>query len=328
MPRPRLAALAALAALALPPAAAADDTETSPRSDRYDGRAGPHTVAWAELTLTDAERGKELQIRATWPEAEGPFPLVVWSHGAFGSKEGYRPLVDFWAGHGYVVLQATHSDSLKLGTRPNDPAAFRDWASRPADVSFLLDALATIEGEVPALTGRIDPERVGVGGHSFGAHTAQLIGGVSVRRLARPPEGGFRDPRVRAVLLVSPQGRGALLGRRAWDTLEVPSMVVTGTHDESPRTGQDAEWRLDVHELAPAGDRYLVWVEEAHHGFGGIAGPIRFPGSGPDDPEQVRAVRVAGLAFWDAFLAERPEAARLLREDGLAEEGLVRAEHR
>ena len=145
----------------------------------YEPKPGPLQVRIVEkLVLQDAKRKKDLQLRITYPDSGGPFPVIVFSHGAFGSKDNYLPLAEYWAGYGYVILQPTHSDSRALGVRPGDPQAFQDWQSRPADISFVLDSLEELPTKEPALRGKMDAGRIGVGGHSFGANTAQLVGGA------------------------------------------------------------------------------------------------------------------------------------------------------
>ena len=39
-------------------------------------------------------RDAALQLRISFPKETGPFPVVVWSHGAGGSKDNYTPLVE------------------------------------------------------------------------------------------------------------------------------------------------------------------------------------------------------------------------------------------
>ena len=105
----------------------------------YKQEYGPHIVDVVEhLVLTDADRGKDLQLRVTYPREDGTYPLVIFSHGANGSKDFYQPLIQFWASHGYVLIQPNHSDSQDL-----DPpeGALGDWENRPADVSFIIDSL-------------------------------------------------------------------------------------------------------------------------------------------------------------------------------------------
>ena len=75
---------------------------------------------------------------------------------------------------------------------------FHDWANRPKDVAFILDSLDAIEAKVQGLKGKMDKKTIGVGGHSFGAHTGQLVAGTTTVDF-----GGVRtshaDPRPKTV---------------------------------------------------------------------------------------------------------------------------------
>ena len=51
---------------------------------------------------SDDERDKDLHLRITYPAENGRYPLIVFSHGASGSKDNYQPLVKHWVSHGYV----------------------------------------------------------------------------------------------------------------------------------------------------------------------------------------------------------------------------------
>jgi predicted dienelactone hydrolase len=133
----------------------------------YKQGPGPHDVKGVErVVLNDAKRMKELQLRIHYPAGEGAYPIIVWSHGAGGSKDNYLTLMEHWASHGYVTIQPTHSDSRALAARFTDPINFRDWQGRPADVSLILDSLAELEAKEPAIKGKLDGKHVGVGGHS------------------------------------------------------------------------------------------------------------------------------------------------------------------
>ncbi|MHC4576594.1 MAG: alpha/beta hydrolase family protein [Planctomycetota bacterium] len=291
----------------------------------YKGRPGPHAVAAVEtLTLEEAPRRHKLPLRVTYPAEAGRYPVLVFSHGMYGSKDGYQPLVRFWVAHGYVCLQPTHPDSLAFGLKSRAQAVLA-WDVRPRQVSFLLDSLAEIERRIPGLKGKLDSGRIGVGGHSFGAHTAQLIGGTAVRPLLGK-EQSFADARAKALLLLSPQGRGGLLRKDSFKGLTRPALIVTGSKDTSPLTGAQPAWRLDPFKLSPPGDRYLVWIEGAHHGFGGISG-VGWRGSGPRNDDHVRIVRQASLAFWDAFVKGDAKARQWLRSGALAADR-VRCENR
>jgi dienelactone hydrolase len=296
-----------------PTATAFDAKDGNGNHDAF-SEPGHHQIASVEnLVLHDVKRGKDLQTRLTYPQGDGRFPLIIWSHGAYGSKDAYSPLVTHWASHGYVIVQPTHSDSRALGVRPGDPAAFRDWQSRPADVSFILDSLDKLGKEIPALTSRIDRTCIGVGGHSFGANTAQLIGGAKAFIANR--QKSFADQRVTAVMLLSGQGIGEMLTRNSWTEFSRPMFVMTGSADGPTRTGQPAEWRKQPYEFSPAGDKYLVWVEGLDHGFGGITGVSYNPRNKPN-VDHVTWTKAVTLAFWDAYLKrDREVALAWLRSD-------------
>lgn len=279
------------------------------------GKLGTKTID--KVVLHDAKRDKDLFVRVTHPEGDGPYPVIVFSHGLWGSRRGYTPLVTFWAAHGYVVLQPDHPDSRLLGAT-NRMEAFRKWSERPADITFLLDSLAGLEMLAPALRGKLDAKRIGVGGHSFGAHTSQLIGGATARALGGKRR-SFRDKRAKCVLLLSPQGRGGLLDEESWKTMITPALVLTGSEDGDPfgDPKKTPQWRLDPYELSPKGDKYKVWIDGAHHGFGGISG-VGWRGAGPKDDEQVQVVRLAGLALFDAYVKGDAAAKAWLASDALA----------
>ena len=65
-------------------------------------------------------RGQELHVRVSAPLSGRDLPILLLSHGNGSSLNGYGPLVQFWAAHGFVVVQPTHLDSRTLGLRPDD----------------------------------------------------------------------------------------------------------------------------------------------------------------------------------------------------------------
>ena len=290
----------------------ADD---APTGTAYKLEPGPFKVQTIkDLVLKNSQRKKDLQLRITHPDGKGPFPILVWSHGAFGTKDNYLPLTEFWASHGYVTIQANHSDSRALGVKVGDPKAFQGWQSRPVDISFILDSLDELEKKEPALKGKFDPKRIGVGGHSFGANTAQLIGGA--RAFLPAGEKSFEDKRVTAVTILSGQGPGEMLTEKSWETFARPMLVMTGSKDGPTRTGQPAEWRKKPYELSPKGDKHLVWVEGLDHGFGGITG-VNVNLKNQPNEDHVRYTKIATLAFWDAYLKDSKEARAYLESDKL-----------
>ncbi|MEM9944014.1 MAG: hypothetical protein AAF939_20820, partial [Planctomycetota bacterium] len=279
----------------------------------YKTSDGPYAVEFVKKhVLRDKKRDKDLQLRITFPKEGEQFPLIVWSHGASGTKDNYQPIVRHWVSHGYVVIAANHSDSRAL--RPIDPtkrlgeATFRDWENRPEDVRFILDSIASLQRDIPKLDNKINRSVIGVGGHSFGAHTAQLVGGTQTKGFTGERK-SHADKRPKAFLLISPQGRGPQLDEKSWAELHRPALVVTGSNDGG-RNGQDHTWRLDPFEFSPPKDKHLLFIEDAYHGFGGITGISGMGNSGPENPNHVAYVQSTTTAFWDAYL-KNDSAAKL-----------------
>ena len=351
---PILSAALTLSMLCTPALAA--NSQGAPRTrPQSDSPADPYQSQGQLATdnfhynLEDKKRGKTIDLSVTYPRGKGPFPVIVWSHGAFGGNEYYQPLVKHWASHGYIVVQPTHEDSLTYcrqqmassggfaagGGREGIKAqfeqwkarSFQNWPSRPLDVSLILDNLEKITASSKALAGKARLDDTGVGGHSFGAHTAQILGGTEIAGSRK-----YEDSRPRAFLMISPQGReDGFAGRstlhdQSWKGFTRPMMVVTGTRDEG-RNGQGYEWRMDPYKLSPPGDKYLMVVQDASHGFGGItarnADGIEErggPRAGPPNQLHVTYVKAATLAYWDTYLKGSSQARNYLKTRRLASE--------
>ena len=295
-------------------------TEVSEHAALYQIADGPYAVKSVEkLVLRDNKQGKELQLKITYPDGKGKFPVIIWSHGAYGSKDSYEPLIRHWAGYGYVCIQANHSDSRSLGVRFGDRAAFKDWKSRPRDVSFVIDSLDEIASEVQGLAEKMDRAAIGVGGHSYGAHTAQLVAGVTTTSGRRGERESHTDKRPQAFLLISPQGTGEMLDRNSWRELTRPAMVITGSMDNSKRTNKSYTWRMEPFDYAPPGNKYLLFIQGADHSFGGITGRTSGLRLGSTNVDHVDYVKSASVAFWDAYLKHNEKAMGYLHSSQLFE---------
>ena len=311
------------------------------RTDLYKLADGPHALhVVAGYDLRDEKRDKTIPLRITIPKPrdanEGPVPLVVFCHGALGSKDGGAPLATYWASHGYVVIQPTFGDSLSLMSaeekaRYRSPAelvnsrrTLKHWDDRPRDVSFVLDSLDQLAAAIEPLRGRIDPNRIAVAGHSFGAHTSMLLMGMKLdsRGLAEVPD--FRDERIAAAVMISPQGPGRSITARSYKAIKGPFLMITGDNDGTPIKGREEQtgpWRRQAFEQCDGGDRYLLWIEGAYHGFGGINGlKHNWPGKGPVARDHVYYVKSTALAFFDAYLRSDVKATAYLNSDQLASE--------
>jgi len=260
---------------------------------------GPYAIEAIPLYVLKTD-SKELQLRITYPVAAGTYPLILFSHGLFGTKDSYSPLIQFWASYGYVIIQTNHEDSLALGLQKIEDA-LKAWDSRPKDMSLILDCLDQLEKQFPQLQNKIDKTKIAAAGHSFGAHTSQLLAGTKCY-VGWFRSKDFRDQRITSALFISPQGVGVLFKEKSFSFVQIPAMIITGSQDTSPINGKGPDWRKEAYTYSSPGDKYFVFIQNAHHGFGGITGKIPFPGSGAMDPQQVWYVQEAGLQFFDAYL--------------------------
>lgn len=306
-------------------------------SKPYKDAAGPFAIAQStNITLRDEARAKDLPVRVTLPEGEGPFPVVLFSHGLLGSRDNYRPLASHWASHGYAVIQPTHEDSLKETRSASLDERTGEWRSRAGDMLFLLDQFAEIASKVKVDAKAFDARRICVAGHSFGAHTSILLAGANIRTgLARREK--LTDPRISCAIWLSPQGTGFLLDAEAFGAVTMPLLALTGSEDTSPvqPTLKASDRRRGFDLVAGDGNTWLVWVEGLYHGMGGIAAggdgrDARYQGSGGPNEAHVRIVKAATTAFLDGHLRDSADARAWLTGPGLAamSDGKAKAELR
>ena len=61
-------------------------------------------ISAIDQTWTDARRGRELPVRIRWPDGDGPWPLLLFSHGLGGSRDGGEVWGRAWRDAGFVVI--------------------------------------------------------------------------------------------------------------------------------------------------------------------------------------------------------------------------------
>ena len=188
-----------------------------------------------DLDWFDDSRQRAVPVRLYWPEGAARVPLVVFSHGIGGSRQGYSYLGEHFAANGMASLHLQHvgsdrslwtSNPLTLLGKLSEAALEREALERVRDLSFALDQLLAHE----AFGTRVDRKRIAAAGHSYGANTAMLAAGASVLRGGRPL--ALRDARVRAAVLLSAPpfyGEGDL--KPILRSITLPTLHVTATED-------------------------------------------------------------------------------------------------
>lgn len=263
--------------------------------------ADVHTVDY-----TPPGESRVIPLRISAPAKGHRLPVVVFSHGAYASKDDYGAILDHWADAGYVVIAVTHRDSVKLGvTRGSNNPKFFEW--RLDDLQSILANLEAILQQAPALRARTDVTRIAATGHSFGGLVAQTLGGATFNDLARGGGAVSRaDRRIRAVIIFSGAGAFApLLGPENFAALRIPTLVTVGSNDLKQAPDLSGyEWRRQPYDLIAPGQKYLLTLEGADHYLGGIVGRDDLPRSAN------AALYLADFNRWsttflDAYLRDR-----------------------
>ncbi|MEU6319979.1 chlorophyllase [Streptomyces sp. NPDC047009] len=270
-------------------------------------------LSLSPVVLPVPGRAVDLHLRVSAPVTGDDLPVVLLSHGHgpsnnLSSLNGYAPLADYWAAHGFVVVQPTHLSSRTLSLDPSTPGAPLYWRSRAEDMQRILDRLDVIEAAVPQLRGRLAHDKIAVAGHSMGGHTASLLLGA---RLTDPQDGtevNLVEPRITAGVLLAAPGRGGDAVTKStaehypfflttdFSAMTTPALVVAGDKDTSPHlTVRGADWHTDPYHLSP-GPKSLLTLFGAEHGLGGVSG-YDVAETTDENPERVAAVQRLSWAY-------------------------------
>lgn len=213
--------------------------------------------------------------------ASGPFPLVLYSHGASGCGLTTMFLAERLAAEGFVVAAPDYADEYYAarirGAQPKLRARYRRammaWlrdlkehqlskagraqraklAYRPTQAKATIDRLIA-ENRSPdsLLHNTIDGNSIAVAGHSFGAWTSILIGGADPR---------FADPRVKAIVAFSGPCNDFVYEPNELGNIKVPIMFMFG--GEEPKIGRASDRKF--HYDRANAPKFLLEVEGAGH---------------------------------------------------------------
>lgn len=275
--------------------------------------AATPVVAYSPVVMDVPGRPAKLEIKVSAPATGADLPVILLSHGHgvsnfLASLHGYGPLADFWAAHGFVVLQPTHLDAMELGLRESDhPEAPIFWRTRAEDMHHILDHLDEVDSAVPGPAGRLDRDRIAVAGHSLGGHTASLLLGMRVLDPDDDRDPDLSDPRVKAGVIFAAPGVGdehlaafaaehyPMMNYIDFSAMSRPALVVAGDEDLNENFSDRLSYRWDAYTHSP-GPKSLLTVFGAEHILGGISG-YDASETTDEDPERVAAVRAMAWAY-------------------------------
>ena len=132
-----------------------------------------YTYMWDPLSLPFTGQA----IPETTPDLDhGPYPLVLFSHGAGGTRYGALYLTEHLASYGFVVIALDHTGDTIVNSE--DEGVFvRSHVTCPIDITRVIDFAESAAAAGGALENLIDTDQVAVAGHSSGAWTAFLAAG-------------------------------------------------------------------------------------------------------------------------------------------------------
>jgi predicted dienelactone hydrolase len=275
-----------------------------------------------DLEVRDDVRARTIPLRIYLIAAPAGAPVVLFSHGLGGSREGNAFLGLHWAARGYVVVFVQHpgsDESVWKGKRPLQrmlamlrAANAENLLARVKDIPAVLDQLQRWNQAADhPLAGRLDLDRVGMSGHSFGAMTTQALSGQ------RFEDGSVShsDTRIKAAMMFSPSSprRGGDPGL-AFGQVSIPWMLMTGTKDVAPIGDADVASRLAVFPALPPGNKYEVVLNGAEHSA--FTDRVLPGESHRRNPNHHRVILALSTAFWDAYLRDSKSARGWLDGEG------------
>jgi dienelactone hydrolase len=262
--------------------------------------ASTHEVR--DVLWTDAQRQRQVPARLYLPQdAAIKAPLVIFSHGIGGSREGYSYIGKYLAANGIAALHVQHTGSdrslwggnpIQMVGRLQEAAKDSEAIDRTKDMRF---ALTQVLSDAQ-LSGRLDASRIAAAGHSYGANTTLLLSGARVQREGKLLD--LTDPRIKAAVVISaPPFYGEGDPSAILQGIRVPSLHITSTGDEINIPGyfSPAKDRVAVYEAAgsAAGKLLAVFTGGSHSMFTDRLGT----GGQELNPQVKKATRELMLAF-------------------------------
>ncbi|MEA5501095.1 alpha/beta hydrolase [Limnoraphis robusta Tam1] len=227
---------------------------------------GTLEVSKQTLSLFDWQRNRQFEADFYLPNAvkekaatQQSTPVIVISHGLASDRSRFEDLARHLASYGFAVAVPQHPGSdyetlqKLLAGEATDIFEVNQFIDRPRDISYLLNHLERLNKK--QLNNQLNLEKVGVWGHSFGGYTALALAGATIdfeklqanctpenkivnpsmflqcRALELPQaEYQFRDPRVKAVVVLNPVNSG-LLGELGLSKISIPVMMGASSAD-------------------------------------------------------------------------------------------------
>lgn len=301
--------------LAIVPSSRADE-----RSEKGAFKVSLTLGEWADVDRNNRAVPWKLYL----PEnARDRVPIVVFSHGGGGTREGNAVLGTHLATHGFACLHIQHagtddkafrSNPRSIAAAANDPRKAED---RIRDVAFVIRQLTTLS-VTDSTFQKVNAELIGISGHSLGGLTAQVIAGQKITGFGQT----LAIPSIKGAFVLSPSPPRAGFGdsEEAFGSIMMPMFSVTGTADAPPDKSFTPAERKVPFSKTNGVDQWLLVIDGATHftfsGNENMPRIARFLPGMDADPNLIRNhnyVKAAAVAFWQLTLNQDQEASEYLK---------------
>jgi len=269
-----------------------------------------------------------------------PYPLIIFSHGAFGSGYNTAYFMEYLARQGYIAVAPDYIDTappkyeeeiafsrIKTGKTFSNLQVLRaakefvDDANADVEfmfsyveehrlnhTSFIIDQITAFNRDPSSdFYQAINEEAIGMIGHSLGGLT-------TLAKTGAYPKPGYTDERIKAALLFSAPAHPF---ENTVNQIDIPIMFMVGDNDE-PNYGPKDVPRRAIYDSAVS-PKYLLIIKNSTHFTFGNSGCGKTPlYQAVETVPQTNAIVSYGVAFLNKYLKNDLKADEQLNKTILA----------
>ncbi len=213
-------------------------------------------------------------------QSDGPYPLIIISHGYTGSRLMFTYLTENLASKGYIVVSIDHTDSTFQDANNFNSTLL----NRSLDDLFVLNKISELNNNSTFfLKGLLNTNNSGLIGYSMGGYGALNIAGAGYseravkffetstkginalekRKMGNPDFMNSFDNRFKAVVAMAPWG----MEYNVWDKeglkgVKIPTLFIAGSKDDI--SGYEKGVKA-IYDGAVNTERYLLTYVNARH---------------------------------------------------------------